>query len=52
MAAMPPLTTIAIDMATALVVYQTSTGTKESDIAATPAERATKKPKQIKSLLR
>ena len=39
-----PATTIAIDMATALVAYRTSTGTTEADIAATPAERATKKP--------
>jgi hypothetical protein len=44
MAAMPPRTTIATDMATALVAYRTSTGTTESDIAATPDERATKKP--------
>ena len=44
MAAMRPHTTIAMDMATALVAYRTSTDTTEVDIAATPGERATKKP--------
>jgi hypothetical protein len=49
MAAVTGAATVVMAAGTLLV---TSTGTTEADIAATPAERATKKPQQIKSLLR